>query len=485
LISSKTPWWISLLLALFLVTNVVCLLNDLLYFPLVSGGVLVAYLAITNLPWFFAAMAFVTPLSVWFEFKDFGFSFSLPTEPVFFGMMVFFWAKVLIEGSFDRKLFREPAIWALLTLLLWQVLSVVTSTMPMVSVKYFLSNFWYVSCFFFMGYHLFKNPLNIKRFLWGYIIAFSGVILYTLVRHAGVGFTHKATGWVTYPFVENHGIYGAMLTMCIPFLLMYVVRSFVLTRRSFISFIAVVLVVLFAAGLIFSFTRAAWLGMGIALAFPILLNLRISFQTIFWLLLVLGGSGIYYQFELNKELSRNKTHSANNLGEHLQSISNVNNDVSNLERINRWNCGFRMFRERPITGWGPGTYMFQYAPFQKRSEMTIISTNNADVGGIHSEFLNPMVESGVVAGLAFLAFVLLVIRVGMNAYYASNNAEVKTLLMAAMMGLISYDVHGVLNNYLDIDKTATLFWALSGMVVALSLYQKNEAPTGGASYNQP
>jgi hypothetical protein len=43
----------------------------------------------------------------------------------------------------------------------------------------------------------------------------------------------------------------------------------------------------------------------------------------------------------------------------------------------------------------------------------------------------------------------------------------------------------VLNNYLDIDKTATLFWALSGMVVALSLYQKNEAPTGGASYNQP
>ena len=62
MISSKTPWWISLLLALFLVTNVVCLLNDLLYFPLVSGGVLVAYLAITNLPWFFAAMAFATSL---------------------------------------------------------------------------------------------------------------------------------------------------------------------------------------------------------------------------------------------------------------------------------------------------------------------------------------------------------------------------------------------------------------------------------------
>jgi glucose uptake protein GlcU len=96
-----------------------------------------------------------------------------------------------------------------------------------------------------------------------------------------------------------------------------------------------------------------------------------------------------------------------------------------------------------------------------------------------------MVESGVVAGLAYLAFVLLVIRAGMNAYYASNDAEVKTLLMACMMGLISYDVHGVLNNYLDIDKTATLFWALSGMVVALSFYQKKEAPTGGASFNQP
>jgi putative inorganic carbon (HCO3(-)) transporter len=484
-VKSSLPIWMHFLLAAFLAVNSICILNNFFWFPLISGLLVVAYLAITNLPWFFVAMALITPISIWYEFTDFGFSFSMPTEPIFFGMMVFFWAKVLIEGSFDRRLYRHPVFIALLVLMIFQVISILTSTMIGVSAKYFLSNFWYISCFFFLGFHLFQKPLVIKQFMWAYIIPFSLVILYALYRHAGVGFTHKATGWVTYPFVENHGIYGAMLTMCIPFLMIYFFRSMLLTKRSFIWIFAGALLIIFGAGLIFSFTRAAWLGMAVSFIIPVILYFRISFKIVLTSLIVLGMGALYYQFELNKELSRNKTHSANNLGDHLQSISNVNNDVSNLERLNRWNCGMRMFREKPFTGWGPGTYMFQYAPFQKRSEMTIISTNNADVGGIHSEYLNPTVESGIFAGIAFIAFVLLVIRTGINAYYKSNNPEKRILLVAVLMGLVTYDVHGVLNNYLDIDKTATLFWALSAMIVALDLGEKKEVPTGGTSNNQP
>ena len=84
------------------------------------------------------------------------------------------------------------------------------------------------------------------------------------------------------------------------------------------------------------------------------------------------------------ELQRNKQDSSDNLTEHVESISNVSSDDSNLERLNRWNCAISLFKERPLMGWGPGTYQFVYAPFQEARYQTIISTNNADGGNAHA-----------------------------------------------------------------------------------------------------
>ena len=64
-------------------------------------------------------------------------------------------------------------------------------------------------------------------------------------------------------------------------------------------------------------------------------------------------------------MSRNSQDSSGKLVEHLQSISNISTDASNVERLNRWVSAFGMIKEKPLVGWGPGTYQFEYAPFQK------------------------------------------------------------------------------------------------------------------------
>lgn len=457
---------------LFLVANVVCIVNEFFYFPLISFGLVVAWFALFRLDSFFIFLSFVTPISVWYQFGDLGFSFSFPTEPLFFGTMCLFWLKVLIEGNLDKRLLKHPVSIALFALLGWQSLSILTSSMPMVSLKYFTSNFWYVTVFYFLGYHVFLNKKRIHQFWWAYLIPFTGVVIYSIINHAGAGFTHKATGWVNYPFVENHGIYGAMLTFCIPFLALFTIKNKAFTNRPMLWVMSGFLTLLFCVALIFSYTRAAWLGLGVSIAIPAAFVLRIKFSQVLIAVMLVGAGALYYQFELSVKLGRNKTHSANDLGDHFQSMSNVKNDVSNLERINRWKCAERMFYERPITGWGPGTYMFQYAPFQKKQDMTIISTNNHDVGGIHSEYFNPTVESGLPAGILFIVFVFTVIATGMRTYYHSKSSEVKALSMAILMGLIAYYIHGMLNNYLDIDKTASLFWASTSMLVALDVLTK-------------
>ena len=42
---------------------------------------------------------------------------------------------------------------------------------------------------------------------------------------------------------------------------------------------------------------------------------------------------------------------------------------------NRWNSAMRMWQERPVFGWGPGTYMFQSAPFQARYRLMAKGAN--------------------------------------------------------------------------------------------------------------
>ena len=46
--------------------------------------------------------------------------------------------------------------------------------------------------------------------------------------------------------------------------------------------------------------------------------------------------------------------------------------------------------------------------------------------------------------------------------------------MAAIVGLVTYYIHGFLNNFLDTDKLSVPFWGLTAMIVAIDLYSRRE-----------
>ena len=173
------------------------------------------------------------------------------------------------------------------------------------------------------------------------------------------------------------------------------------------------------------------------------------------------------------DLERNKTDSATDFADHVQSMSNIATDDSNLERLNRWDCAFEMFKERPLLGFGPGTYAFTYASYQRPENLTLISTNFGDQGNAHSEFLGPLAEQGVLGSLTFIILLIVVFYKGITLYFRLEDKELKMFVMCALMGLITYYIHGVLNNYLDQDKAALPFWALTAMLVAIDVHHED------------
>jgi O-antigen ligase len=164
-------------------------------------------------------------------------------------------------------------------------------------------------------------------------------------------------------------------------------------------------------------------------------------------------------------------HTTDAFDEKIQSAANVTTDASNLERINRWDCAYQMFLKKPILGFGPGTYAFEYAPFQDPENQTIISTNFGDMGNAHSEYLGTLSETGIVGLCLLLLIVGSVFYSSIRLYYNTPKREKdkRLLIIGIIISLSSYFIHAFLNNYLDTDKAAVPVWAMCAIIVAMSL----------------
>ena len=160
--------------------------------------------------------------------------------------------------------------------------------------------------------------------------------------------------------------------------------------------------------------------------------------------------------------------------ENIQSMTNISTDASNLERINRWNSAIRMFKDRPLFGWGPGTYQFLYAPYQESKNKTIISTNSGDMGNAHSEYIGTLAEQGIPGSLIVVSIVVVFMYCGLMTYRRAKNKESKILVLAATLALFGYYVHGTLNNFLDTDKLAVPIWSCMAIITAIDCFHADK-----------
>ncbi len=417
-------------------------------------------------------VVFFTPLSIELSrvMPEFGFDMYLPTEPVLFGIMVLFFLKLLHERKFNRKILLHPVSLAIYLNLLWLFLTSLTSSMPVVSFKFLLARLWFLVAFYFLMAKIFSQGKNIEKYVWLYLAAFLIVIAYSITRHWGYGLLNKqAAHFVVVPFYNDHTSYGAALAMYLPFTAWFALsRTYSIKTRIYAAAVLGILLIAF----ILSYSRAAWLSMIVALTVLAVIKLKIRFKVIAITSVIVLGFIFTFQTQIVMYLERNSDESSSNLTEHFSSMTNISSDASNLERLNRWNSAIRMFKERPVFGFGPGTYMFQYARYQMKKDRTIISTNSGDAGNAHSEYLGPLSESGIGGLATFLIIIFTVVYIAINTWSRLTNYRLKGLLLTALISLVTYYIHGFLNNFLDTDKLSVPFWGFTAMIVAIDIYSR-------------
>jgi len=380
----------------------------------------------------------------------------------------------LKKAFLPTELWRSPLIWAVLIYLLWLVLSAITSSHPLVSFKFILARLWFIVPILFFGTYFFQKRNNRIVFIWLFIVATVLVIIYTLIHHSFYGFGEKEGHWVMSPFFKDHTIYGAIVALILPLAVgLYLYKK----HNPLVQATLIGLIILILVGIVLSYTRAAWLSVLGSIAIAFVLYYKISWKPIAALASVALVVVLIRWDQIQMELERNKyEHTTESFDERLQSAANISTDASNLERINRWSCALAMFKERPIMGYGPGTYAFEYAPFQRPENLTIISTNFGDMGNAHSEYLGALAETGLIGMLSFIGIVAALFYTGITLYHRlpKENKEDRVLVLSTIMALSTYFIHAFLNNYLDTDKAAVPIWAICAMWL---VYEKELALT--------
>ena len=132
---------------------------------------------------------------------------------------------------------------------------------------------------------------------------------------------------------------------------------------------------------------------------------------------------------------------------------------NSINAVSRWAIladTIHMFKAKPITGWGLGTFETVYPQFQ--SFYTTYSVNAA-----HNDYAQVMAELGIVGFGAIIAFIVLLYRSGWRNVDGWRAHEIPSLSVAAMIGCSGLLVHSFGDFNFQIPANAALFFVLAAL----------------------
>jgi O-antigen ligase len=419
-------------------------------------------------------LAFLIPVSVQQEVFE-GSKISFPSEVICVVFAVFFFVKLFTGRRISRDLLMHPVTLIIITELGWILLCSCFSGMPAVSFKRFTIKLIYYVTFYHFYFELFRlNARNIKNVLLIHVCGLLVPIAITLYRHRLIGFKTVGSQLLSSPFYNDHTMYGAALVFFLPFLFFSILKKGNVKKEKLMFFF---LFLIFSVAIFFSYSRAAWMSIIIAGLVGLFILLKIRKRTVI-ILMVLGiaASLVNWGNVTNYFLKNRQRSHSNNIGMHFKSVSNISDD-SNRERINRWKCALKMFADKPILGFGPGTYQFFYGKYQVSSDLSHLSSFNGSKGHAHSEYLNVLSENGLPGLIIFLSLIATVLYKAFRLAQQSKEKETRFYAFCLLLGLITFFVHAFFNGFIEFEKLAMPVFSSFAAIVYLDLKENNKLTT--------
>ncbi len=437
---------------------------------------LLGYQTIVDFKKIFWLLMIFLPLSTEFDVSA-SLATDLPTEPLMAGLSLI--VLVYLAADFRRinyEVVKHPIIIILILHLLWTFIVMVNSNLFWVSLKFMTAKMWYVLTFVVLTTMIVKTEKDFKTFFWCVYIPLATTAVIILIRLAAIGFSFEDIQTVMKPFYRNHVNYAAILALFYPFL--FVALGWY-KRWSFnwwflIGNIGVILI-----AIQFSYTRAAYMGLIIALGAWLVIKWKLTRHVLAGTLII-SLIGINFLINNNKYLdfapNYDTTITHNDFNSLVEATYKLE-DISTMERVYRWVAAFRMSKHELLFGYGPGNFYNFYRGYTVAKFKTYVS-DNPERSGVHSYFLMLLVEQGIIGLALFVALIFLFLIYGERVYHQTMNRERRQIVLGIVLSMIVIYSFLLINDLVETDKIGSFFFMYIAMLVNFDILNRKEIREG-------
>jgi len=400
--------------------------------------------------------------------------FALPKTTVLRIMTLFILAvwlmKVLREGKISWQ--KTPLNLSIFVFLFICGLSTLFSVSPRLSL-------WGMHGFYFEGflsflcygiiYFITVNYVTDKRKILKTLLTASVIVsVYALLQATGITF-FVWRGTQPYPRVwstfGNPNFLGPYLIMIIPMYLIFLMKAKTINKKLLYSLFILISVL----ALIFTYSRAAWLGIAVGLTvFALMVNKKQLKANSFFLIGIIVSSiilaSIYPRLYLHPQ---ERTTTMKPIVERAVSTVDLK-EPGITARLSAWETTIKMTLKRPILGFGLDTLGISFRQFMSEKYEELAGRFRT-AGYAHNEFL----QYGVTIGLLGLGVYLFLLFTFFRILIRVSRRKDKNLLAS---GLAASCVALLINNQFSFSTLvpAALLWFFFGLGASLSEGEKKE-----------
>ncbi len=466
----------------FMLLSIVCLAGSIVLetpLPMILPVGLGVATLVFFMPRLFPKLYFILlPFSMEVNFTD-SLGTDLPTEPLLLLMAALAIVHMVTHvKQIDRRLFTHPVSIIISAHLGWILLTSLLGTQQLIGLKFLAAKSWYIAALYLLPMLWFKIDELLSLIKYG-LIGLIPLAAYILFIHSQSGFGFEEANFVMHPWFRNHVVYAVYLLHLIPFVYIYWRRR---RERHGKARYWLWIGVFLSIALYFNYTRIAHIGL-VLLPFAYLV-MRWRLTRIVLLSAALGVTVIAAWLTVdNKYMDMAPDYAttvAHKNFEDLLTATFKGKDISSMERIYRWVAGGFMIQDRPMTGFGPGSFYESYRPYTVHAFRTYVS-DNPERSGMHNYFLMLLVEQGILGLIIFLGLIVFALSRAERLYHSTSSARDRQVCILIYLTMVIVALVHLLNDLIETDKIGTFFFLALAMLVLLDVKQSRVVPSKSGS----
>ena len=246
--------------------------------------------------------------------------------------------------------------------------------------------------------------------------------------------------------VGHPNFLGAFLMLLLP--LSWIPSWTPLSKRQNL-FIKILLTLFFLLGILFSYSRTAWIGTGFSLFMLIFLSLPVFQRSLLLILLIVCITGLFW---FSHKIPEN---TSNPVLKRVESLANIQNEDNFIERIYAWKTTLKIIQSHLLTGIGAGN-----ESFEKEYEKYLPLSAREILPHPHQIFLH----LAAVFGLPVLFLYLTLLGYALFALLFNTASSSFFFWRVCLLSLLSsYLLYGLFDSPLFNERVSPLIWFALGL----------------------